>query len=62
MVPKTFRATVATLIAEEYDPAQAGLQLGHKPVSKVTEEYYIAKKQLAPDSTPALDKFVGDAA
>lgn len=62
VVPKTFRATVATLIAEEYDPAQAGLQLGHRVGSKVTEEYYIAKKQLAPDSTPALDKFVGDAA
>ncbi|WP_067885248.1 tyrosine-type recombinase/integrase [Nocardia vaccinii] len=62
VVPKTFRATVATLIAEEYDAAQAGLQLGHRVGSKVTEEYYIAKKQLAPDSTPALDKFIGDAA
>ncbi|MGF6881594.1 hypothetical protein ABIA39_002284 [Nocardia sp. GAS34] len=45
-MPKTFRATVATLIAEEYD----------------SEAYYIARKQQAPDSTPALDKFVGDAA
>jgi integrase len=43
VVPKTFRATVATLIAEEYDTAQGGRRLGYKTGSKATEEFYIAK-------------------
>lgn len=58
VTPKTFRATVATLIAAETDVATAAHQLGHVIGSKVTEQHYLVRNQLAPDSSSILDKAV----
>ncbi|NKY60806.1 tyrosine-type recombinase/integrase [Nocardia flavorosea] len=55
--PKTFRKTVATVIADEYGHERAGAQLGHTPGSKVTQLSYIQRALLVADSTPALDRF-----
>lgn len=57
--PRTLRKTVATVIAQEYGSEQAARQLGHRKGSKVTELHYIDRPVLAPDSTPALERFVG---
>lgn len=57
--PKTFRKTVATVISKEYGPERAGLQLAHRPGSKVTEVSYIERSVLVPDSTPTLERFAG---
>ncbi|WP_228001726.1 tyrosine-type recombinase/integrase [Nocardia australiensis] len=54
---KTFRKTVATLIAEEYGPAQAASQLGHADGGDVARKHYIDKPSQVDDFTPALDRF-----
>lgn len=61
VTPKTFRKTVATVIAAEYGADRAGAQLGHREGSKVTALHYIDRSRLAPDSTPALEAFAGGA-
>ncbi|WP_378735294.1 hypothetical protein [Nocardia brasiliensis] len=53
---KTFRKTVATLIAAEYGPEQAASQLGHADDGVVARKHYIDKPHEAPDFTPALDR------
>ncbi|MGX1772005.1 hypothetical protein ACWIGW_07800 [Nocardia brasiliensis] len=60
VVPKTFRKTVATVITREYGIGQAGLQLGHRRGSKVTEEHYVERELLVPDSSAALERFAGE--
>ncbi|MFI6212539.1 hypothetical protein ACIBCD_11105 [Nocardia brasiliensis] len=60
ITPKTFRKTVATVITHEYGVGQAGLQLGHRRGSKVTEEHYVERDLLVPDSSAALERFAGD--
>ncbi|TDP29740.1 tyrosine-type recombinase/integrase [Nocardia ignorata] len=57
---KTLRKTVATIIAEEYGVDHARRQLGHRKGSKVTEQHYVDQPTLAPDSTPALERFRGE--
>ncbi|MFD3594251.1 tyrosine-type recombinase/integrase [Nocardia sp. NPDC058640] len=56
---RTLRKTVATIIDAEYGADQAGRQLGHRKGSKITEMHYIDRPVLAPDSTPALERFNG---
>ncbi|MGW4843984.1 tyrosine-type recombinase/integrase [Nocardia brasiliensis] len=54
VTPKTFRKTVASLIAEQYGPQAAAQQLGHANDS-VTKRHYIDQPTEAPDFTAALD-------
>jgi len=56
---KTLRKTVATVVHDQYGIEQARRQLGHRKGSKVTEVHYIDQPLLAPDSTPALERFHG---
>ncbi|WP_280442376.1 tyrosine-type recombinase/integrase [Nocardia brasiliensis] len=53
VTPKTFRKTVASLIAEQYGPQAAAQQLGHANDS-VTKRHYIDQPTEAPDFTAAL--------
>ncbi|MGW5319229.1 tyrosine-type recombinase/integrase [Nocardia thailandica] len=52
---KTFRKTVASLIAEEYGLAAAARQLGHANET-VTRRHYVDQPSTAPDFTAALDR------
>lgn len=52
---RAFRRTVATLLASELGAAIASSQLGHAGEA-VTSAFYIAKPDLAPDSTAVLDR------
>ncbi|WP_324198645.1 site-specific integrase [Nocardia brasiliensis] len=54
VTPKTFRKTVASLIAEQYGPQAAAQQLGHANDS-VTKRHYIDQPAEAPDFTAALE-------
>ena len=51
-----FRKAVATLLEREADSVVASRQLGHSS-DAVTRRYYIARDQMAPDSTHILDRF-----
>jgi integrase len=55
IVLKSFRPTVATLLARELDSTRAAEQLGHTS-DLVTKAYYIAPAAHAPDSTAVLDQ------
>ncbi|MFI6043363.1 hypothetical protein ACIA8C_17140 [Nocardia sp. NPDC051321] len=48
------------MITREYGIGQVGLQLGHRHGSKVTEESYVERELLVPDSTAALERFAGE--
>ncbi|MGV9663739.1 tyrosine-type recombinase/integrase [Nocardia niigatensis] len=58
VTPKTFRKTVASMIAEEYGPQAAAQQLGHANDS-VTKRHYIDQPTAAPDFTTALNRLAG---
>ncbi|MEV4233898.1 tyrosine-type recombinase/integrase [Nocardia sp. NPDC050408] len=58
VTPKTFRKTVASLIADEYGPQAAAQQLGHANDS-VTKRHYIDQPTEAPDFTAALGRLSG---
>lgn len=55
VTPKSYRAAVATIIAEEGDDAAAARQLGHESAA-VTNRHYIKKADVAGDNTAALEK------
>ncbi|WP_280272628.1 tyrosine-type recombinase/integrase [Nocardia wallacei] len=54
VTPKTYRKTALTTVAELFGPEQAKRQAGHRS-SSTTEEHYIDRPALAPDSTAALN-------
>ncbi|WP_196054546.1 tyrosine-type recombinase/integrase [Nocardia aurantiaca] len=58
VTPKTFRKTVASMIAEEYGPRAPAQQLGHANDS-VTKRHYIDQPTVAPDFTTALNRLAG---
>ncbi|MFD0362831.1 hypothetical protein ACFQZZ_15410 [Nocardia sp. GCM10030253] len=58
VTPKTFRKTVASLIADQYGPQAAARQLGHANDS-VTKRHYIDQPTEAPDFTAALGRLAG---
>ncbi|MFQ6396664.1 tyrosine-type recombinase/integrase [Nocardia sp. KC 131] len=58
VTPKTFRKTVASLIADQYGPQAAARQLGHANDS-VTKRHYIDQPTEAPDFTAALGHLAG---
>ncbi|MFI9633576.1 tyrosine-type recombinase/integrase [Nocardia sp. NPDC051929] len=58
VTPKTFRKTVASLIADQYGPQAAAQQLGHANDS-VTKRHYIDQPTEAPDFTAALGRLAG---
>lgn len=55
VTPKTFRKTVATLLATEYDPRAAQQQLGHAD-DATTRRHYIDEPSQAPDFTAVLNR------
>lgn len=55
VTPRTFRKTVATLIAERVDAETAARQLGHSS-SVITREFYISKPTIAADVAHVLDE------
>lgn len=55
-VPKTFRSSVATIIASMADAEAAQKQLGHSS-RRVTEGSYIKRSNVAPDLTGILEAF-----
>ncbi|MEV5834087.1 site-specific integrase [Nocardia sp. NPDC052112] len=57
VTPKTFRKTVASLIADQYSPQAAAQQLGHANTA-TTKRHYIDRPTEAPDFTTALGKLV----
>ncbi|RJO77642.1 site-specific integrase [Nocardia panacis] len=57
VTPKTFRKTVATLLAAEFSPRAAQQQLGHAD-DTTTKRHYIDEPSLTPDFRAALDKLV----
>ncbi|WP_051174999.1 site-specific integrase [Nocardia exalbida] len=58
VTPKTFRKTLASLIADQYGPQAAAQQLGHANDS-VTKRHYIDQPTEAPDFTAALGRLAG---
>ncbi len=55
VTPKTFRKTVASMIAEDCGPQAAAQQLGHANDS-VTKRHYIDQPTAAPDFTTTLNR------
>ncbi|MFC3966512.1 site-specific integrase [Nocardia jiangsuensis] len=55
ITPKTYRKTNLTAVAEEFGPDQAKRQAGHRN-SSTTEQHYIDRPALAPDSTAVLNQ------
>lgn len=53
---KTFRKTVATVVAETYGPEAAATQLGHSD-DAVTRRHYIDRPTEVPDYSAVLDRF-----
>ena len=60
VTPKTFRKTVATVIAHEGSLRDAAGQLGHAS-DDVTRRHYVQRRHDAPDSRVVLDRFAPDA-
>lgn len=56
---KTFRKTIATLLAEEYGVKVAQDQLGHASQA-TTETFYIATRSEAPQVAEAVERFLED--
>ncbi|MFF3226064.1 hypothetical protein ACFYV7_24920 [Nocardia suismassiliense] len=48
------------VITREYGIGQAGLQPRHRRGSMVTEEHYVEREWLVPDSSAALARFAGE--
>lgn len=55
-VPKTFRSSVATIVADRADSRRAQEQLGHGTLA-VTERHYIKRATDGPDVTAILELF-----
>ncbi|MEU2176350.1 site-specific integrase [Nocardia sp. NPDC019219] len=56
VTPKTFRKSVATLIANEHSAEGAASQLGHADDGATARKHYIDKPHEAPDFTAILDR------
>ncbi|MCM6772753.1 tyrosine-type recombinase/integrase [Nocardia sp. CDC159] len=59
ITPKTFRKSVATLIANEHSAQGAASQLGHADDGATARKHYIDKPHEAPDFTAILDRHAG---
>ncbi len=56
VTPKTFRKTVATLIANEHGASHAARQLGHADDGTIAHRHYIDTPHEVADYTDLLDR------
>lgn len=56
VTPYSFRRTVATLVRDDFGPAQAQAQLSHAKLS-TTEQHYLQRQTQGPDIRTTLDRF-----